>query len=459
VLLRRIVAAASADLPVASQRLAPAFMQQPLLTARVCEACIRSSPDRLLPLLVAVGCCQSLVETEAFSNVVRIKADAAAALAATDGQQVQQQLWSLFMSCFKAEIVSSSLAGGSTQASGGPSQRLRQLATERHDYTATLYFAAEALLHRSANDSSSSSSSSRSSSGGGSSSKKGQGQLCCWLVFAARYLRFQCKELVAAAAAEPAASGPQEDIAAAAAPPAAAAAAATAASSQQQEVPSAATSAAAAAVPATAAAAAASQAHESALSWVLHPGYQLVRVHKIGGFIAQQLRPLSKQQPELSAVAAAGTLGSYGHLQPLLKQYGPMLEELERKALEVCKAEHEPCTTRQEALLGAIAAVGPQLLQQVLHFAEGVCAALPLRHCCNNPGCVNLGGLSEAGLVAGAGSRCSRCRACYYCSRECQLAAWPLHKPVCKQLQAAATAAAEASPLSATPARQAPARA
>uniref|UniRef100_A0A383VT77 MYND-type domain-containing protein n=1 Tax=Tetradesmus obliquus TaxID=3088 RepID=A0A383VT77_TETOB len=84
--------------------------------------------------------------------------------------------------------------------------------------------------------------------------------------------------------------------------------------------------------------------------------------------------------------------------------------------------------------------LGPQLLQQAQELAEGVCAALPLRHCCNNPRCLNLGGLSEAALVAGAGSRCSGCRASYYCSRECQLAAWRLHKPVCRRLQAAAAA-------------------
>jgi hypothetical protein len=99
-------------------------------------------------------------------------------------------------------------------------------------------------------------------------------------------------------------------------------------------------------------------------------------------------------------------------------------------------------TSWAEALQQAGQMLGPQLLQQAQEFAEAVCAALPLRHCCNNPGCLNLGGLSEAGLVAGAGSRCSGCKACYYCSRDCQLAAWRQHKPVCKRLQAAAAAAA-----------------
>jgi hypothetical protein len=340
------------------------------------------------------------------SNAGQVKAEAAAALAADSNQQVQQQLWSLFMSCFKAVIAPSNLAAGSACAAGGRF-------SDGHDHAATLYFAAEALLDSAAQDSNS------------SSSKKRQDQLCCWLVYAARYLRFQCKELVAAAAPPPAAATE------------------AAASLQQQENPATATASAAVAPAATTA----SPEHESAIGSLLDPGYALAKVQLIAEFIAQQLRSMSKQQPEFSAAAAAAasTLDDCAHLQALLKQYGPALDELERKAIEVCEAEHEPCRTRQAALQRDGAALGPQLLQQVLHFAEGVCAALPLRHCCNNPGCINLGGLSEAGLVAGAGSRCSRCRACYYCSRECQLAAWPLHKPVCKRLQAAEAATAAAA--------------
>jgi hypothetical protein len=273
-----------------------------------------------------------------------------------------------------------------------------------------------------------------------SSSKKGRDQLCCWLVYAARYLRFQCKELAAAVTAAPATSDLQDGMAAAAAPPPAAAIAAAVPPPQQREDASIATSAAVAAVPA---ATAASAAHDSSSSLLLNPSYAVAKVQLTADCIAQQLRSLSKQQAGVSAAppppaaAAADTLDNHGHVQAILQQYGTVLEELERKTLAVCKADNNSCRTQQEQLQRANIAVGPQLLQQVLHYAEGVCAALPLRHCCNNPGCVNLGGLSEPGLVAGAGSRCSSCRACYYCSRECQLAAWPLHKPVCKRLQAA----------------------
>jgi hypothetical protein len=50
--------------------------------------------------------------------------------------------------------------------------------------------------------------------------------------------------------------------------------------------------------------------------------------------------------------------------------------------------------------------------------------------------------------AAGAALRCSRCKACWYCKKECQAAAWPLHKTRCA---AAAGAAAAPPPLSRGP--------
>ncbi|WIA11036.1 hypothetical protein OEZ85_011189 [Tetradesmus obliquus] len=58
-----------------------------------------------------------------------------------------------------------------------------------------------------------------------------------------------------------------------------------------------------------------------------------------------------------------------------------------------------------------------------------------LRLCCNHTGCANLGRLSEAELVAGRGCVCGRCFAARYCSKECQVAAWPLHRRMCKAIQ------------------------
>ncbi|WIA30937.1 hypothetical protein OEZ86_000987 [Tetradesmus obliquus] len=81
-------------------------------------------------------------------------------------------------------------------------------------------------------------------------------------------------------------------------------------------------------------------------------------------------------------------------------------------------------------------------------FFELVCALAPgltepdddddelfLPLCCNHTGCANLGRLSEAELVAGRGCVCGRCFAARYCSKECQVAAWPLHRRMCKAIQ------------------------
>uniref|UniRef100_A0A383WFL9 MYND-type domain-containing protein n=1 Tax=Tetradesmus obliquus TaxID=3088 RepID=A0A383WFL9_TETOB len=148
-------------------------------------------------------------------------------------------------------------------------------------------------------------------------------------------------------------------------------------------------------------------------------------------------------QHEPAAAAAAAVRPVLTKLLAKHKQLQHELDAAEEEEEEE-QEEADKCAGSRESLLGNLQRagqrMGPQLLQQAQQLAEGVCAALPLRHCCNNPHCLNLGGLSEAALAAGAGSRCSGCRASYYCSRECQLAAWRLHKPVCKRLQAAAAA-------------------
>jgi hypothetical protein len=141
---------------------------------------------------------------------------------------------------------------------------------------------------------------------------------------------------------------------------------------------------------------------------------------------------------QLAAAAAAAAM--HPELGKQMKQQAMLQKAVQQAVGDFQAGDPEKLQYTAADLQRAGQLLGPQLLQQAQEFVEGVCGALPLRHCCNNPGCLNMGGLSEAALVAGAGSRCSGCRACYYCSRECQLAAWRLHKPVCKRLQAAAAA-------------------
>jgi hypothetical protein len=59
----------------------------------------------------------------------------------------------------------------------------------------------------------------------------------------------------------------------------------------------------------------------------------------------------------------------------------------------------------------AAALVGTELPQQLQQFGSALWSALPQPRCCNNAACANLGSISEAKLVAGRTSRCSKCKA------------------------------------------------
>jgi hypothetical protein len=112
-----------------------------------------------------------------------------------------------------------------------------------------------------------------------------------------------------------------------------------------------------------------------------------------------------------------------------------------------------------QALLGARPSGGhsqQQSLAQTLRELQACCAPLrqlglalaselPVAGCCNNPGCKEFAGGSEAGLVAGSRGRCSGCKAAWYCSIKCQKAHWTLHKPTCKRLKAGTTTAADST--------------
>jgi hypothetical protein len=74
-----------------------------------------------------------------------------------------------------------------------------------------------------------------------------------------------------------------------------------------------------------------------------------------------------------------------------------------------------------------------QLYDDARELCKALVAAAPLPLVCNNPGCENMTGESEAGA---ARKVCSGCR-CRYCSAACQAADWRRHKRACKRMAAA----------------------
>jgi hypothetical protein len=78
-----------------------------------------------------------------------------------------------------------------------------------------------------------------------------------------------------------------------------------------------------------------------------------------------------------------------------------------------------------------------QLLQDLLLLGHVLMVEVPSPVGCNNPGCVNMRGLSEAETAAKA---CGGCKVARYCSQECQRGHWKVHRPRCQRAPAAGTA-------------------
>ena len=79
------------------------------------------------------------------------------------------------------------------------------------------------------------------------------------------------------------------------------------------------------------------------------------------------------------------------------------------------------------------------LLVEVVKLSDLMLAEVPCTMGCSNPLCTNLSGVSEMEVKAGSRKTvlkaCTACNVVWYCSRECQVAHWKVHQPLCKRLQ------------------------
>jgi hypothetical protein len=163
------------------------------------------------------------------------------------------------------------------------------------------------------------------------------------------------------------------------------------------------------------------------------------------------------------AAAAAEPAGVLSHVPPQLlawmlrqciyvagrqerirwEQYHEWLQSQESDQQQQEQQQPEELQQQREKQQDKKPRIALQLAKRLQQLASVVINQLPQPHCCNNPGCRNLEGLSEHELVSGKSSRCSGCKVARYCSRECQTEHWGApagHKAVCKRLRAAAAA-------------------
>jgi hypothetical protein len=112
----------------------------------------------------------------------------------------------------------------------------------------------------------------------------------------------------------------------------------------------------------------------------------------VAGDHVQQLQP---QQERVSS--SNNSSGSSMQQQQQQQQQQPQVRHMDAD-MDLLESSEPAESVRAEL---------PALL---LSFGEALWSALPQPRCCDNAGCINLGSVSEAKLVAGKASRCIKCK-------------------------------------------------
>jgi hypothetical protein len=90
--------------------------------------------------------------------------------------------------------------------------------------------------------------------------------------------------------------------------------------------------------------------------------------------------------------------------------HGPVLQRLVKKCDQLAKLCDKAAAVSTAELGQQEAAVLQQLEQKMQQFGAAVCAALPVRFCCNSVQCMSLAGFSEQQQVTVSNRTCSGCK-------------------------------------------------
>jgi hypothetical protein len=161
----------------------------------------------------------------------------------------------------------------------------------------------------------------------------------------------------------------------------------------------------------------------SGMLWLLGLDAQ----HRMGEPLARVAEWLQLNEGELTAAGYS------------VRGVSEQLGELQERWQAACVAVEGQTAGQDQA---AAAVVVAELAESLRVFGAAVSSTLPVPHFCNNPGCRNVSGDSEVGLVSGRSCMYAGCKVARYCGRSCQRACWKVHKPVCRALAAAAQATA-----------------